>query len=104
MLSMDAFAMVKLMLDITDESQDALLQGFLDMAENEILSRYYDEQPTELSATDVNVQIFAVVEAFSRLGAEGVDSISDGGASFKYAREDMIAYIDAHAPNRAKVV
>ena len=94
--------MLKSMLGVSDDSQDAVLRTYLQAAQNEILAwRYsyeegweetYDEVPPEYEIT----QISAVVAGFTIRGAEGQASHRENEIYRTFRYEDMVAYIRNH--------
>lgn len=66
---------LKTILQINDNSQDALIELLVDMCEEEYLSRTHQEEPVE---SIVNLM---VVEKYNKLGNEGMTSAGYSGIS-----------------------
>lgn len=69
---------LKTILQISDNSQDALLDVLIEQCEAEYLSRTHQEE------ADENIVNKMVIETFNRLGNEGVQSMSYSGISETY--------------------
>lgn len=90
-----------------DESEDTRLTTFLQIAKNEILAwRYSNSQRTvtEVPARYEMTQIYAVLEGFSQIGAEGEIAHTEDKVHREFKREDMIAYIRTHVTQIVRVL
>ena len=75
---------IKLLLNITDNSKDSLLQVLINSAINEVLNYTHNENAIEdLGATIIDMVVFK----YNRLKTEGVDSESYSGVSFNYSAD-----------------
>lgn len=100
---------LKSIMGIEDTSMDGVLNTYLSLAQNEIISWRYsyaseDSTPTEVPAEYEQVQIFAVIAGYSQSGAENQTSHSENGISRTFKYEDMVAYIHAHVIPFVKVL
>lgn len=93
---------IKTILGIDGNSQDAVLEEYLSLAKNEIISwRYSYTQnygTNKFDITDVpmeyeQTQIFAVVNGFSMQGAEGETKHDENGINRTFVYADMVRYI-----------
>lgn len=75
---------IKLLLNISDGSKDALLNELIDNAE-EYVANYCNNVNAAGSLSGAIVQM--VVQDYNRIGAEGLNSESYSGASFNYQTE-----------------
>lgn len=81
---MTILARIKLLLNISDESKDALLGELIDNAE-EYVATYCNNANAAGSLSGAVVQM--VIQDYNRMGAEGLKSESYSGASFSYQTE-----------------
>ena len=81
---MSTLAKVKLLLNITDESKDALLNQLIDNAE-EYVANYCNNANAANSLQSAIIQM--VIQDYNRMGAEGLNSESYSGVSFNYQTE-----------------
>lgn len=95
----EKLAMVKSMLEISDNSEDARITVYLTAAEKEIIAwRYsHSSQKVETVPSEYEMtQIFAVVAGYSQSGAESQLSHSENGISRSFSYPDMLHYIRAN--------
>lgn len=73
-------------LKLTDNSQDGLLEDFLDTAKNEIMARRYPfgDFPDGLDVRYASLQIEIALVMYNKQGAEGEKSHSENGVSRAY--------------------
>ena len=100
MTNAEKLAYVKTMLNIEDDSLDAKLTAYLDMAAKEIIEWLYSLVSTPHSQTvptkyDI-VQINAVVVAYSIEGAEGEITHHENGINRKFNYDTMVKFIRSH--------
>ena len=69
---------LKTLLQISDNSQDALLQALLDQCEEEYLRR------THQSTADAPIVIDMAVERYNQLGNEGIQQMNYSGINEHY--------------------
>ena len=69
---------LKTLLQISDSSQDALIQALLDQCEEEYLRR------THQSTADAPIVIEMTVERYNQLGNEGIQQINYSGINEHY--------------------
>lgn len=96
MNDVEKLARVKLYLGITDNTNDALLQAYIEDAGKEILQYRYSYAraiPSSVPAEYENTQIQAVIAGYGIRGAEGQLSHDENGIRRTFKYEDMIAYI-----------
>ena len=72
---------IKLLLNITDESKDALLSQLIENAE-EYVANYCNNANAVDSLTGAIISM--VIQDYNRMGAEGLNSESYSGVSFNY--------------------
>ena len=72
---------IKLLLNITDESKDALLSELIDNAEEYVA--VYCNNPNAVALLPGAIASM-VIQDYNRLGAEGLNSESSSGVSFNY--------------------
>ena len=72
---------IKLLLNITDESKDALLSQLIENAE-EYVANYCNNANAVDSLTGAIISM--VIQDYNRMGAEGLNSESYSGVSFSY--------------------
>lgn len=95
-------SIVKTILGISasDDSFDNDLFAYLDMAGEEILNWMYINHPSQRESTVPirysMVQIHAVVNGFSKRGAEGETVHNENGINRTFKYDDMVAYIHDH--------
>lgn len=88
---------------INPETDEQLIQIYLDAARREILSWRGirgDDVPEEYEMT----QIYAVIAGYSQSGAEGQTSHTENGIGRTFKHADMISYIRANVVPYVKVV
>ena len=73
---------IKLLLNIGDESKDALLMALIERAQEFALNYTNNAGCMELIQGTI---ISMVINDYNRLGSEGVDSENYSGVSFRYA-------------------
>lgn len=97
---------VKSILGFTDDSHDAELSVYLDMAEKELLTWTYgkDNTQTELPSWLEPIQVMAVVTGFNQRGAEGETYETVDGVTHNFEHTSMIGYIHKHAPSYANLL
>lgn len=78
---MTILAKVKLLLNITDESKDALLTELIENAEEYVVN-YCNNAAAVDSLTSAIVAM--VIQDYNTMGAEGLNSESYSGVSFSY--------------------
>lgn len=91
---------IKAILDIKDNTEDALLGTYLTLAKNEIIAWMYDGKEPE-TVVDVpkkyeTTQIMAVVSGYTIRGAEGQKMHYENGVQRTFVYDDMVAYIHSH--------
>lgn len=103
---MDALNTVKTILKIKDDTLDADITVYLNLANAELLNWTYgaDTVLTEIPDWLVPVQIMAVVTGYNQQGAEGETSESVDGVSHQFKYDSMVDYIHRNAPAYAKVL
>lgn len=74
---------IKLLLGITDEEKDALLQLLIDNATDEVITFTNNNDVMDLEFVIQKV----VVYNYNRLGTEGLDSEGYSGVSFTYSTD-----------------
>ena len=72
---------IKLLLNISDSSKDALLEELIENAE-EYVTTYCNNADAVASLTSAIIQM--VIQDYNRMGAEGLNSESYSGVSFNY--------------------
>ena len=91
---------IKAILGISDSNVDALLKEYLSIAETEILNWLFSNMTMPESATlppkYEQVQVMAVVEAYSMRGAEGQTKHNELDVERDFKYPDLIEYIHAH--------
>lgn len=101
---------VKAILRLTDNSEDNLLETYLQCAAQEIIYWRYsyvtngENIPSEVPAEYEMTQVNAVVAGYSIAGAEGEVTHSENGISRTFKYEDMISYIRSHVIPIARVI
>ena len=96
-------AMVKaiLRIDSTDTSEDALINTYLDMAGQEILSWRYsnanpDNVPDMVPSEYEMTQVQAVVNGYTQAGVEGQVLSIENGIHRHFQYSDMVEYVRNH--------
>lgn len=93
---------IKALMGITDNNEDAVLNEYLSLAKNEIISwRYSYTQNYGTPQFDITAvppeyeqtQIFAVINGFSMAGAEGESVHNENGINRTFVYADMVKYI-----------
>lgn len=95
----EKLAMVKTLLEISDTSEDALIEVYLNAAEKEILSWRYSLSSQNVTAVPGEyemTQVFAVIAGYSQSGAENQTSHTENSITRQFKYADMIAYIRSH--------
>jgi Phage QLRG family, putative DNA packaging. len=106
MTESDKLNMVKTMLRISDTSEDALIQTYLEAAGNEILGwrySYSDFTPQSVPKEYEMTQVQAVVNGYTQSGNEGQNVSIENGIHRHFAYSDMVRYIRANVIAIAKV-
>ena len=102
----EKLSMVKAILRITDTSEDALINTYLDAAASEILNwrySYSDYTPQSVPKEYEMTQVQAVVNGFTQSGNEGQNVSIENGIHRHFAYPDMLRYIRANVIAIAKV-
>lgn len=93
---------IKLLLNITDTSKDALLNLLIDKAISQVVEFTHDPHcVTLLEDTVVDIVIFN----YNRMGSEGLNSESYSGVNFSYSQdypESILRPLRAHRKARFK--
>lgn len=95
----EKLSMVKTVLELSGNTEDARIKVYLTAAEKEILSWRYSLSSQKVTAVPEEyemTQVFAVVAGYSQSGAENQTSHSENGISRSFKHEDMVAYIRTH--------
>lgn len=99
---------LKSLLGITDSSQDAQLENYLELAREEIFSCMYSMQeriPNEpVPAKYEPTQIMACVVGYNMNGAEGQTGHSENSVARQFAYSDMLDYIRSRVVPHVGVV
>jgi hypothetical protein len=97
MTNTEKLSQIKILLDISDASEDAKLTVYLDLARAEILSWLYSgktpEAVTEVPAQYETTQVFAVVAGYSLSGAENQTAHTENSITRQFKYSDMVQYI-----------
>lgn len=101
MTSAEKLAMVKTLLRITDQSEDDLIETYLNMAAREIIAWRYsytsaEEMPDEVPVEYEMTQVQAVINGYTQSGVEGQILSVENGIHRHFHYTDMIEYIHAH--------
>lgn len=109
MTSEEKLARVKAILRIDDESEDALIEHYLDMAEQEILAWRYSNAnpynaPMEIPSAYEMTQVQAVINGYTQSGVEGQILSIENGVHRHFSAGDMIDYIRGHVIPVAGVI
>lgn len=100
---------LKVILGITENTQDAMLTSYLDIANSAIIEwMYINYSAIPTTVTDVpdkyaTTQIYAVVAGFNARGGENQWKHSENGIVREWHYSDMIEYIHAHVNQIPKV-
>lgn len=88
---MDKLSTLKVLLGLTDTSEDQLLLTFLSLAEEKILERLYpyDGEKKELPQRYNGKQLEIAVYLYNKQGAEGQTAHSENGISRTYESADV---------------
>ena len=88
---MDKLSTLKVLLGVTDTSEDQLLLTFLSLAEEKILERLYpyDGEKKELPQRYNGKQLEIAVYLYNKQGAEGQIAHSENGISRTYESADV---------------
>ena len=88
---MDKLSTLKVLLGVTDTSDDQLLLTFLSFAEGKILERLYpyDGEKNELPQRYNGKQLEIAVYLYNKQGAEGQTAHSENGVSRTYGSADV---------------
>lgn len=95
----EKLTMVKTLLEVSGEAEDARIKVYLTAAEKEILSWRYSLSSQKVTAVPEEyemTQVFAVVAGYSQSGAEMQTQHSENGVSRIFCYADMIQYIRAN--------
>lgn len=97
---------VKSILGFTDDTHDAELSVYLDMAEQELLVWTYGKNSsfTTLPSWLEPIQVMAVVTAYNQRGAEGETYETVDGVTHNFKHDTMIGYIHDNAPSYAEML
>lgn len=88
---MDKLSTLKVLLGVTDTSEDQLLLTFLSLAEEKILERLYpyNVEKNELPQRYNGKQLEIAVYLYNKQGAEGQTAHSENGISRTYESADV---------------
>ena len=95
----EKLAMVKTLLEVSGEAEDARIKVYLTAAEKEIISWRYSLSSQKVTAVPEEyemTQVFAVVAGYSQSGAENQLAHTENGITRQFKYADMIAYIRSH--------
>lgn len=100
-------ATIKAMLDC-DDSQDAVLNVYLDSAKREILNWKYSligipEEVEDVEIDDEQAQIQAVIAGYNLRGAEGQTVSIENGIHRHFSHADMVDYIRSNVIPYARI-
>ena len=88
---------LKILLGISGNSEDELLNTYLDLSSQEIIQWKYSlvgvPENAVVPARDETAQIMAVIAGYNISGAENQTSHSENGISRTFVYGDMLAYI-----------
>lgn len=93
---------LKILLGITANDEDVLLQEYLEIAKDEILNWLYirlgavPETVTTVPTAYEQIQIMAVVAAYNIRGAEGQTLHIENGMHRDFVYEDLVKYVQTH--------
>lgn len=103
MTEAEKLAMLKVLLGITDNTQDATLTVYLTLAANKVLRKAYpyDGTKTEVPSQYADKQCEIAAYLFNKRGAEGETYHSENGINRAYENADipksMLASVIPHA-------
>lgn len=106
MTEAEKLTMVKSILRIEDNSEDALINTYLEAAASEILGwrySYSDYTPQSVPKEYEMTQVQAVVNGYTQSGNEGQSVSIENGIHRHFDYTDMVAYIRARVIAIAKV-
>lgn len=95
----EKLTMVKTLLEVSGEAEDARIKVYLNAAEKEIISWRYSLSSQKVTAVPEEyemTQVFAVVAGYSQSGAENQLAHTENGITRQFKYADMIAYIRSH--------
>lgn len=97
---------VKAILGFTDDTHDAELSVYLDMAEKELLIWVYgkDTDLESLPSWLEPIQVMAVVTGYNQKGAEGETYETVDGVTHQFKHDTMIGFIHNNAPSYVQVL
>ncbi len=100
---------VKLLLGITGTDEDALLNGYLNLAKDTIIghlcSVYAPAEPIlDVPPKYEAVQIMAVIAGYNLIGAEGEVIHNENGIHRHFEYSDMLSYVEGHVLPYARIV
>lgn len=102
----EKLTMLKAILDISDNSQDTLLNVYLTMAQKEIIAWHFapdtlvDSVPTDLEMIQVN----SVVAGYNIRGAENQKNHNENGINRTFNYTDMVQYIHSNVSSYARLL
>ena len=91
--------MTMVMLGLSDNDSERLIEVYLNAAAKEIIAwrySYSGQMPEEVPPEYEMTQVYAVIAGYSQAGAENQISHSENGISRTFKHEDMISYIRAN--------
>lgn len=87
---MELLKRLKLLLTIEDDSQDALLLTYLDIAAQKLLDRVYPYDEEKVLPNRYNLKQIEIAQyLFNKRGADGQTSHGENGISRSYASADV---------------
>ena len=95
----EKLTMVKTLLEVSGEAEDARIKVYLAAAEKEIISWRYSLSSQKVTAVPEEyemTQVFGVVAGYSQSGAENQLAHTENGITRQFKYADMIAYIRSH--------
>lgn len=114
MTDTEKLSMLKTLLNISDTSEDDLLNVYLTYAKNEIINQYYsitglpelEDGETSYSMPDKYemVQINACVVAYNLIGAENELSHSENSIQRVFKYPDMVSYIHGNVLPLVRII
>lgn len=111
MTNSDKLRQVKLMLGIgsSDTSEDEVLNGYLDLAGELIISHMCSVAKPSIPMIEVpskydGVQVMAVIAGYNLIGAEGEVIHNENGIHRHFEFSDMLAYVEGHVLPLARIV
>ena len=99
MTEYEKLTMVKTLLEVSGEAEDARIEVYLTAAQKEIISWRYSLNSQKVTAVPEEyemTQVFAVVAGYSQSGAENQLAHTENGIIRQFKYDDMIAYIRSH--------